>query len=261
MKYLGFPGGSSGKESACSAEHQGLIPGLGRSLEKEMATHSNILAWRISQIEKPGESMGSQRVRQAEWLSLSLMKYLMHWASYLPFYLPVCSPAFSSCNGPLSLRLSSVHSMQSSKAFVFQVGLPNGSTKSKLDRKRRVRLGHIFTDLLTLIPCTPMLTILCLFIFLWRKQPPGGPWRIETLTSSSWSFRPTDRSGSKDASQETTFLCWLLHILTTPLWLSLSIIYFCPGSWPKQNPQNKPQTKAIKYSGNLAIQIDLFAVL
>ena len=25
----------------------GLIPGLGRSLEKEMATHSHILAWRI----------------------------------------------------------------------------------------------------------------------------------------------------------------------------------------------------------------------
>ena len=79
--------------------------------------------------------------------------------SYL-FYLPVCSPTFSSCYGALSLQLSRVHSMQSSKAFVFQVGLPNGSTKSKLDRKRRVRLGHIFTHLLTLIPRTPMLTIL-----------------------------------------------------------------------------------------------------
>ena len=62
-EVLGFPGGSSGKESACSAEHQGLIPGLGRSLEKEMATHSNILAWRISWIEKPGklQSMGSPK--------------------------------------------------------------------------------------------------------------------------------------------------------------------------------------------------------
>ena len=26
----------------------GLIPGLGRSLEEEMATHSSILAWRIT---------------------------------------------------------------------------------------------------------------------------------------------------------------------------------------------------------------------
>jgi len=34
-------------------------------LEKGMATHSNILAWRIPRREEPGrfESMGSQRVR------------------------------------------------------------------------------------------------------------------------------------------------------------------------------------------------------
>ena len=34
------------------------------SLEKEMATHSSILAWKISWTEGPGEiqSMGSQRV-------------------------------------------------------------------------------------------------------------------------------------------------------------------------------------------------------
>ena len=34
-------------------------------LEKEMATHSNILAWRISWTEEPGrlQSMGLQRVR------------------------------------------------------------------------------------------------------------------------------------------------------------------------------------------------------
>ena len=34
-------------------------------LEKQMATHSSILAWRIPRIEEPGrlQSMGSQRVR------------------------------------------------------------------------------------------------------------------------------------------------------------------------------------------------------
>ena len=34
-------------------------------LEKEMATHSSILAWKISQTEEPGglQSMGPQRVR------------------------------------------------------------------------------------------------------------------------------------------------------------------------------------------------------
>ena len=33
------------------------------SLEKGMATHSNILAWRIPWTEEPGQSTGSQRVR------------------------------------------------------------------------------------------------------------------------------------------------------------------------------------------------------
>ena len=39
--------GSAGKESACNVGDLGLIPGLGRFLEKEKATHSSILAWRI----------------------------------------------------------------------------------------------------------------------------------------------------------------------------------------------------------------------
>ena len=44
----GFPGGSDGKESACSAGDLGSIPGLGRSPGEGMGTHSSILAWRIS---------------------------------------------------------------------------------------------------------------------------------------------------------------------------------------------------------------------
>ena len=45
----GFPGSSAGKESAYSAGDLGSIPGLGKiPLEKVMAAHSSILAWRIS---------------------------------------------------------------------------------------------------------------------------------------------------------------------------------------------------------------------
>ena len=97
-------GSSPGKESACNVGDPGSIPGLGRSteegigyplqyswaslvaqtvknlpavqeiwvrslgwedpLEKEMATHSSILAWKISWTEEPGglQSMGSRRV-------------------------------------------------------------------------------------------------------------------------------------------------------------------------------------------------------
>ena len=46
------------------AEDSGSIPRWVDTLEKEMATHSSILAWRNSWIEEPGglQSMGSQRV-------------------------------------------------------------------------------------------------------------------------------------------------------------------------------------------------------
>ena len=45
---------------------EGLIPVLGRSLEKEMAIYSSILAWEIPWTEEPGrlQSMASQRVRR-----------------------------------------------------------------------------------------------------------------------------------------------------------------------------------------------------
>ena len=42
--YIGFPGGSHGKETSCNAGHLGLISGSGRPLEKGKATRSSILA-------------------------------------------------------------------------------------------------------------------------------------------------------------------------------------------------------------------------
>ena len=54
-------------------------------LEKEVATHSSILAWKIAGTEEPGglQSMGLQRVGH-DWvtsLSLSLLSEVHHWAS------------------------------------------------------------------------------------------------------------------------------------------------------------------------------------
>ena len=62
MVQVGFPSGSNGKESACNPGDPGLIPGLGRSPEKGMVTHSSILAWRISWTAAPGrlQFMGLQ---------------------------------------------------------------------------------------------------------------------------------------------------------------------------------------------------------
>ena len=62
LVFLGFPGGSDGKESTGSAGDLGLILGWEDPLEKGMATHSSILAWRIPWTEDAGglQSMGSQ---------------------------------------------------------------------------------------------------------------------------------------------------------------------------------------------------------
>ena len=44
--FLGSPGGSSSKESACDTRNLGSPWGWDDSLEEGMATHSSILAWR-----------------------------------------------------------------------------------------------------------------------------------------------------------------------------------------------------------------------
>ena len=57
---------SNGKESAYNVGDPGSIPGQEDPLEKEIAIHSRILAWRIPWTEETGrlQSMRSQRVRQ-----------------------------------------------------------------------------------------------------------------------------------------------------------------------------------------------------
>ena len=50
------------KNPLANAGDAGFIPGLGRPLEKEMESHSNILAWEIPGTEEPGglQSMGPE---------------------------------------------------------------------------------------------------------------------------------------------------------------------------------------------------------
>ena len=56
------------------------------TLEREMVTHSNILAWEIPWIEEPGrlQFIGSQRVRHA-WITNSLS---FNFPSFLKLTLP-----------------------------------------------------------------------------------------------------------------------------------------------------------------------------
>ena len=66
----------TGKESMGQCRRQSIIPSLGREnpLEKEMATHSSILAWEIPWTEEPGGNpmdspWGHKDLDTTEWLS------------------------------------------------------------------------------------------------------------------------------------------------------------------------------------------------
>ena len=70
----GFPGGSAVKNPPANAGDTGLIPGSGRSPEKEMATHSSTLAWEIPRTEEPGgqQSTGLRKNQiRLKWLNSS----------------------------------------------------------------------------------------------------------------------------------------------------------------------------------------------
>ena len=81
-------------------------------LEKEMETHTSILAWRIPWTEEPGrlQSMGSQRVRKDWATSLSFSLF---------FWFCCCSVTKSSptlfdsmdCSTPVSLSITIFHSL------------------------------------------------------------------------------------------------------------------------------------------------------
>ena len=78
VEITGFPGGSDGKESACQCrrcKRHGFHPSGGEDpLEKEMGTHSSILAWRVLWIQEPSrlQSIGLYRAGH-DWSNLALM--------------------------------------------------------------------------------------------------------------------------------------------------------------------------------------------
>ena len=66
----GFPDSSVGKESTCNVGDRDLIPGLGKSPGEGKATHSSILAWRITCTV---QSMEPQRVSH-DWATFTLRR-------------------------------------------------------------------------------------------------------------------------------------------------------------------------------------------
>ena len=94
--HLDFPGGSDGKESATQ---ETWVWSLGQedSLEKEMATHLSILAWRMPWTEKLGglQSMGLQNVGH-DWVTNRLSNSHVVW---LLSSLILCDPMNRSMPG------------------------------------------------------------------------------------------------------------------------------------------------------------------
>ena len=68
VAMVGFPCSSVGKKSACNARDWVRFLGQEDPKEKEMATHSSILAWKIPWTEEPDrlQSMGLQKLDTTE---------------------------------------------------------------------------------------------------------------------------------------------------------------------------------------------------
>ena len=81
-----FPGGADGKVSATMRETQAQSLGWEEPLEKEMATHSSTIAWKIPWTEETGrlQSTGWQRVGH-DWTLESCVSCLL---PLVPFYFP-----------------------------------------------------------------------------------------------------------------------------------------------------------------------------
>ena len=85
-----FPGGVSGKEPTCQCRRpkrqETWVRSLGQEdpLEKEMTTHSSILAWRIPGTGEPGgmPSMGSHRVSHCHCqCHCLLLIFIYNWST------------------------------------------------------------------------------------------------------------------------------------------------------------------------------------
>ena len=97
-------------------------------LEKGMATHSSILAWRIPWREEPGrlQSMGSQRVMH-DWATFtSLFRSTAHWKKKF-FFFSSMSHLYILDDNPLSFASFTnifSHSIGFCILLVFPFGLP-----------------------------------------------------------------------------------------------------------------------------------------
>ena len=75
----GFPGGSVGKESPARKKMWVQSPGQEDLLEKGMATHPRILAWRITWTEELGRLQAHRVTKSRTWLKWLSIHCLSWW--------------------------------------------------------------------------------------------------------------------------------------------------------------------------------------
>ena len=107
--FMRVPGGASGKELTChcrGGERQ--VGSLGREdpLEEGMATHSSILAWRISWTEEPGSSLGLQRVGP-DWTTKNTQHNTIPSTVVFSLERPLDKLIYFYCKNLLKIYLSS----------------------------------------------------------------------------------------------------------------------------------------------------------
>ena len=109
ISFWGFPGGSDGKESASKQETQLWSLGQEDPLEKEMASHYNIFAWKSHRQQSlEGYSLRDPIVlgQRKTWVRLKLVWFLFVWSP--KFCLLIIHPVdkiSECCERPILLYL------------------------------------------------------------------------------------------------------------------------------------------------------------
>ena len=94
--FLGFPGGSNGKESTCNPGDLGSIPRLGRSLAGGHGNPLQYSCWRFPRTEETGgerrqsySPWGCKESDTTEWLSTAQLRYT--WKEWIQWAQRVAS--------------------------------------------------------------------------------------------------------------------------------------------------------------------------
>ena len=127
----GFPGGSVVKNLLPSTE-AGLIPGSGRSLEKEMATVSSI-AWKIPWTEEPGNPWGCKELDTTERLRILSEHISTHTSTHFCQLCPVFTFSFhilAHLSDKILLTVPSNSILQFIHSMLLQLPIIYSSTQS-----------------------------------------------------------------------------------------------------------------------------------